>query len=179
MGYSVRDIVRKIDTYWHGDLNESRDELGRLYVISEVHGSNNYEIRDLINGGTSAWWHDSQLEYVGRADKDIFDKLDAIQGELHKRNTSLAYIKTNYPHIATGSWLKLFDEIKYNCSFNRNGEYFVLACDIQTLKPVFDAIFDQDLRGALENVDKVFKESFRETYRNNVRQFFNKIYEIN
>jgi len=174
MGYSVRDIVRKIDTYWYGDLNEV-EELGKLYVISEVSGDDDYEIRDLITGGHSAWWHNDQLEYVGRADKKIFKKLDAIQDKAHKRNISLKYIERNYPNISTDSWLELFKQIGYNSSFYKNGEYFILFAEIQTLKPIFDAIFEYDLEKAIEETNKAFKKGYREQYLNNIKQFFSKI----
>lgn len=174
MNYAVRDIVRKIDTYWYGNLGESRDDIGKLYVISEVHG-NEYEIRDLVTGSHSAWWNSNQLKYVGRADKMIFDELDAIQNKLHKRNASLEYIKDNYPNLPTGSWLKLFDEIGYDSAFNRNGEYGCLFSDIESLRPVFDAIFDQDLKGAIKKVDEIFKKEYRDIFRHNIERFFDKI----
>ena len=57
------DIVRMVDTYWHGDFGEPRDDIGKLFVISGVTGSR-YQIRSFEHGGRYAWWNDSQLEFV-------------------------------------------------------------------------------------------------------------------
>ena len=38
MSFKSGNIVRKIDTYWHGSLNESRNDIGKLYVIEYSYG---------------------------------------------------------------------------------------------------------------------------------------------
>jgi len=175
MGYKVGDIVRMTNTYWYGNNGESREDIGKLYVISEVHNGK-YEIRKLSSGSTSAWWHDNQLEYVREAESDIFEQLDNIQDNLRKKHRTMEFIQENFPdHMPATSWLYLFERIGYDSSFNRNGEYFILHNDIMQLYPVFDCIFKKDLDKALENVDKVFKPSYADKYKNNVIRFYNEL----
>ena len=43
MEFKPGNIVKMIDTYWHGSLNESRKDIGKLFVIeysySEKYGN--------------------------------------------------------------------------------------------------------------------------------------------
>ena len=175
MRYKVGDIVRIINTYWYGHMNEPRDDIGKLFVISEV--SCGYGIRDLETGSASYWWHDDQLEYVDH-DDSIFEKLNKIADEICRKNNDLKYIKSMYPNIATASWLKLFNEIGYNSSFNRNGEYYVLFNDIMALRPIFDYVFDGDLDKAIECVPLCFKPECVKKYQDGVRNLYNRLSEI-
>ena len=170
----VGDIVKKINTYWYGRLNEPRDDIGKLYVISKADGA--YEIRSLETGGASAWWHDDQLEFVRHEDETIFKKLDKIENDLRNKHNDLSFILNNYPNIPVTSWLKLFDEIGYSSSFLRNGEYFVLFEDINAIQPIFDKVFNNDLDAALNEVDHVFTEKYRNQFKESVALFFNKIF---
>ena len=52
MLFEPGNIVKMIDTYWHGDLNEPRDEIGKLFVIKEVSGTQ-YGIMNMENGNSS------------------------------------------------------------------------------------------------------------------------------
>ena len=171
IAFKVGDIVKKVDTYWYGRYNESREEIGRLYVISKVSGG--YEIRDLQTGGTSAWWHDDQLKYVGKARDDIFEILDKIKNKREKRYESKEYIEKYYPDISYTSWLKLFNEIGYVSSFVYNGEYAVLTADVLALKPLFDKVFiDHDVDATVDMVDELFKEEYRQKYKQSVKAFY-------
>ena len=170
----VGDIVKKINTYWYGRLNEPRDDIGKLYVISKADGA--YEIRSLETGGASAWWHDDQLEFVEHSEDGTLEKLDKIADDLEKKHQELSFIKENYPNITGASWIKLFDEIGYSSSFLRNGEYFVLFEDINAIQPIFDKVFNNDLDAALNEVDHVFTEKYRNQFKESVALFFNKIF---
>ena len=58
MSFKSGNIVRKIDTYWHGSLNESRNDIGKLYVIEYSYGEKygdgtcygGYSIMDMETG---------------------------------------------------------------------------------------------------------------------------------
>ena len=173
IAFEIGDIVRMIDTEWHGSLHESRENIGKLYVISEVNGDR-YAIRDMETGGESAWWDDSQLEYVSHGEPDIFDKLDDKRNEIIKRDNDLNYIKKEYPNIRFGSWLKLFKEIGFESSFCKNGEYFILMHDISVLGVIFDCIFNRDLDGAMKLSNEIFKENYKE----NIKSLYYKIWEV-
>lgn len=174
--YTVGDIVRLVNTYWYGDLKESREDIGKLFVIDEVNGHSGcrcYSIRNLDTGGGSSWWSDDHFEYVGKADPDIFNRLDKIRNELKERNRDINYIKENFSiKLPTTSWLYLFDKIGYDTSFNRNGEYWILANDIMTLYPVFDCLFKQDIQGAFKKIEEVFKTGYIEKYKVRVQKFY-------
>lgn len=172
----VGDIVKKIDTYWYGRCNESRDDIGRLYVISKVSGE--YEIRDLQTGGASAWWRDDQLKYIGKARDDIFEILDRIEKRLAEHYTSKEYIKRRYGRLTLSSWLRLFDEIGYAPPFLYNGEYFCLYEDINTFKPLFDKMFiDHDVDAALDMIDKLLKEEYCQKYKQSVKAFYERWFD--
>ena len=117
------------------------------------------------------------MEYVDY-DDSIFEKLDKIADEICMRNNDLTYIKSIYPNIAAVSWLKLFNEIGYNSSFNRNGEYYVLFNDIMVLKPIFDYVFDGDLDKAIECVPLCFKPECVKKYQDGVKNLYNRLSEI-
>lgn len=167
----VGDIVKKVDTYWYGRLGEPRDDIGRLYVISKVSGE--YEIMDLQTGAASAWWHDDQLKYMGRARDDIFEILDKIEKKHEERYTGKEYIKRRYGRLVLSQWLRLFREIGYTSPFLYNGEYFCLYEDINTFKPLFDKMFiDHDVDAALDMIDKLFKEEYCQKYKQSVKAFY-------
>lgn len=172
----VGDIVKKVDTYWYGKFGESRDDIGRLYVISKVSGE--YEIMDLQTGDASAWWHDDQLKYMGRARDDIFEILDKIKKKREERYTGKEYIKKNYPMISFKLWLKLFDEIGYVSSFKYNGEYPLIAectliTDVFALTPLFNKMFiDRDVHAAVDMVDDIFRVEYRQKYKQSVKAFY-------
>lgn len=172
--FAVGDVVRLVDTFWNGRLNESREDIGKLFVVSEVNGG--YEIQSLEDGGKSAWWNDSQLEFVEHSEDGALEKLDKLADDLEKKYQELSFIKDNYPNITGTSWLKLFDEIGYSSPFLRNGEYYVLFEDINAIRPIFDKVFDNNLDAALNEIDHIFTEKYRNKFKESVSLFFNKIF---
>jgi hypothetical protein len=172
--FAVGDVVRLVDTYWHGTFNESREDIGKLFVISKVDGR--YEIQSFENGGKSAWWDDSQLEFVEHSEDGTLEKLDKLADDLKKKHQNLSFIKDNYPVLTVDSWLKLFDEIGYSSPFLKNGEYYILFEDVHAIRPIFDKVFDNNLDAALNEVDHVFTEKYRNQFKESVALFFNKIF---
>ena len=168
MKFEKYDIVQKSD--------------GSKYVITEVSREYGdiygYAIRSLETGGTTAWHYEDEFCYVEHADKDILKELDKVYEEYVNHKRDINYIMNNFPNISSISWLKLFEEIKYDCSFNRNGEYIFLFGDAQQLYPVFQNVFNNDLESAIDCVHKVFKTSYTEEYVKNVTEFFNKVQKI-
>lgn len=173
--YEIGDIVRKIDTYWYGQFNESREDIGKLYVISKV-SSGKYEIRDYETGFSSAWWHDDQLEFVRHGESDILQTLDIKEQETEAMKRDLNYIKSNYPNISSISWGKLFEEIGFESAYLYNGEFFSLQMDVFRLSPIFDQIFiNHDIKAAISKIPSVFKEEYQEKYKNNFRMLWEKL----
>lgn len=82
-GFRPGNIVRLVDTYWHGSLNESRKDIGKLYVIEYSYGEKfgngrcygGYSILDIKTGEESSWWDEECLEFVEEGSPDIINKL--------------------------------------------------------------------------------------------------------
>ena len=178
MLFEPGNIVKMIDTYWHGDLNEPRDEIGKLFVIKEVRGTQ-YGIINMENGNSSYWWDNSQLEFVSEGSLDEIKKCEKIRDDIEKRYNDLDYIKEeilegNILNLSTTSILKLFHEIGYHSAFERNGEYYALTMDWISLYRIFDALFNQRYDDMIEALN-VFKEPYREEYKVKTIDFYNKI----
>lgn len=178
MRFKPGNIVRMIDTYWHGELNESRNEIGKLFVIEEVSGMQ-YGIINMETGSSSYWWDNSQLEFVSEGSLDKIKKCKKIKNDIENRNNDLNYIKDeilkgNILDLSTTSILKLFHEIGYHSAFERNGEYYALITDWLSLFRIFDALFNQKYDDMIEAL-KVFKENYRKEYMANAILFYNKM----
>ena len=68
----VGNVVKKIDSYWHGNLGEEDESIGELFIIIEVStsGGSPYGVAKLDDfEDQSWWWDDTQLEFV----RDGFD----------------------------------------------------------------------------------------------------------
>ena len=82
-GFKPGNIVRLVDTYWHGYLNEPRNNIGKLYVVEYSYGEKygngrcygGYCILDMETGGDSSWWDESCLEFVEEGSPDLINKL--------------------------------------------------------------------------------------------------------
>lgn len=173
--YEVGDVVRKVDTYWRGALNESREDIGKLYVISEI-SDGDYGIRDYETGFYSAWWHDDQLEFVRHGEYDILQKLDIKEQKTEAMKRDLNYIKSNYPNISSISWERLFEEIGFKSAYLYNGEFFSLQMDVFRLSPIFNQIFiNHDIETAISKIPLVFKEECQEKYKNNFMMLWKKL----
>lgn len=174
----VGDVARMTDIYWHGDLGESRDDIGKLFVIKEVHGGK-YSIISMEDGSSSAWWYDSQLEFVRKGEPNILEELKKKREEIINRTSNLKWIKENFKYeLSTTSILKLFEEINYNSSFLINGEYFILFDEWANFYPIFENIFKGDLLEAIEYTKKVFKEEYVSKYVEGVNNLYNKIEKL-
>ena len=79
--------------------------------------------------------------------------------------------------LSASSILKLFHEIGYTSSFERNGEYICLFDDWRNLCLLFVAIFNKDY-GAMIKALNVFKEEHRDKYSANAIEFYNRINNI-
>lgn len=177
------NIVRKTNTYWYGRLNESKEDIGKLYVIEYNYGEKygngiaggGYSILDMETGCSSAWWHDDQLEFIEEGGINLIRELQEKSNNREKLFNDLDWIKENYPPKSGTSWLKLMSEIGYNSTFNSNGEFYVLYSDIQAFKPLFDAIFNGNKELALDMLSRIFKEEYIDKYKTNVSMFYDKV----
>ena len=92
MLFEPGNIVRMIDTYWHGALNEPRNEIGKLFVIKEVNGRK-YGIMNMETGDLSYWWDNSHLEFVSEGSLGEIEKCEKIRSDIEKKDNDLEYIK--------------------------------------------------------------------------------------
>ena len=176
-------IVRKTDTYWHGDLNESQKDIGKEYVIEYSYGERygngindgSYCIISMENGGSSSWWHNDQLEYVGFGGEELIVELKKKSNEIEKLHKDLSWIKQNYSIISFDSVLQLFKEVGYKTSFLSNGEYCVLAMDWNDMAPIFNNLFEQKREEMHKEIEATFKAEYRKQYLASFDALYDKI----
>ena len=141
------DIVKKKCGFWGDEMKDPYFEPDELHIIKECYGGE-YYIVSLEDGAGSAWWSESQLEFVRKGTlKDLIDliKANKIHKKDKKQQKNLMYIKENYNNfISADAVVYLFKKIGYDSSFNHNGEYYILEQEWLKFKPLFDAIFCND-----------------------------------
>ena len=164
------------DSYDTGRLGVIEYSYGERYGNGEVYGG--YCVLDKETGSGSSWWNEDYLEFVSDGGEDEIKKCKEIAERIRKRNEDLDYIKEEIINgnliLSGSSILKLFHEIGYTSSFERNGEYFCLYGDWSCLCPVFVALFNKDYESMIECLN-VFKEEYREEYEKKAIEFYNKI----
>lgn len=176
------NIVKFKCGFW-GDVNAP--ETNRLGVIEYSYGerygdgkvSGGYSVLDKETGSSSAWWDEDKLEFVNEGSENEITLCKQIAQEIKTQNEDLNYIRDRILKTSTlssTSILKLFHEIGYVSSFERNGEYFCLWGDWECLYPIFVAIFKQDYDAVIEAAS-VFKAEYREKYKANIIDFYNRI----
>lgn len=184
MSFKSGNIVRKIDTYWHGSLNESRNDIGKLYVIEYSYGEKygdgtcygGYSIMDMETGGSSSWWNEDCLKFVEEGSVELINQLKIKCNRVKEQQKDLSWIKENFSQsLSANSILTLFNKVGYKCAFKRNGEYYALMTDWLELYPIFNAIFRADKNQMMEFVDKTFKEDFKEKYKNSFSSFYEEV----
>ena len=107
MEFKPGNIVKMIDTYWHGSLNESRKDIGKLFVIEYSYGEKygngkcygGYSILSMENGSSSSWWDDSQLEFVEEGNIDLIDELKRKYEEIANQAKDIKWIKEHFSKI--------------------------------------------------------------------------------
>lgn len=187
MFFKTGNIVKKTDTYWHGSLGEPIDDIGKLYVIEYSYGEKygdgkndgEYLIISMEDGSSSAWWNNSQLEFVEEGNKNLISDLRKKHKDQDKIYADLMWIKSNWNEgrIPTTSVLSLFKAIDFNSSFFRNGEYFILQQDWFNLSPIFICLFNQDTKGMCDLIEKTFTNNYRNKYMENFRKLYCKLFE--
>jgi hypothetical protein len=179
------NLIRFKTSFWGGSLGESQENVGKLGVIEYSYGekygngtcSGGYSVIDYETGSSSSWWNENQLEFIEEGGEHLIKECERKSDEGIKMATDLTWIKDNFDsgNISSASILKLFDEIGYSSTFNRNGEFFVLFDDWNALSPIFTNIFNDKLDDALEYVNKIFRPGYRKEYENNIKKFYEKI----
>lgn len=177
------NIVRFKCGYWG---NKNDPETGRLGVIEysygerygngEVYGG--YSVMDKETGGSSAWWNEDYLEFVSEGSENEIKKCKEIAKTIEERNEDIDYIKEEILkgnlYLSSVSILKLFHEIGYMSTFERNGEFYALYSDWQSLFPIFVALFNKDFETMIKALD-VFKSEYRQKYKEKTINFYHKI----
>ena len=164
------------DSYETNRLGVIEYSYGERYGNGEVYGG--YCVLDKETGSGSSWWYEDYLEFVSEGGEDEIKKCKEISESIKERNKNLDYIKEeilkNNLDLSSSSILKLFHEIGYTSSFERNGEYFILFDDWLNLNPIFVAVFNKDYNAMIKSLN-VFKEQYRESYKEKAIEFYNRI----
>ena len=165
-----------LDSYETGRLGVIEYSYGEKYGNGGIYGG--YCVLDKKTGCCSSWWNEDYLEFVSEGGEKEIEKCKEIAQTIKERNEDLDYIKEKMLNgnltLSSSSILKLFHEIGYTSSFERNGEYFCLFSDWESLYPMFVAIFNKDYENTIIALD-VFKKCYREFYKEKVIDFYNKV----
>lgn len=180
------NIVRFKCGYWGNSNSYETDRLGVIeYSYGEKYGNGEcyggYSVLDKETGDSSAWWDEDYLEFVSEGGEDEIKKCKEKAKFIEERNKDLNYIKEEMLNgnlkLSGSSILKLFHEIGYTSSYERNGERFCLSNDWGNLYLVFVAIFNKDYDSMI-NALNVFKEEYRDKYVANATNFYNRVNNV-
>lgn len=183
MEFKSGNIVKMIDTYWHGSLNESRKDIGKLFVIEYSYGEKygngkcygGYSILSMENGSSSSWWDDSQLEFVEDGNIDLIDELRKYE-EIANQAKDIKWIKEHFSkNLPTDSILTLFHKIGYNSAFEQNGEFYCLTMDWLSFYPAFLLLFGKEFDLMIKLLDGGNRKD-RDKYLRNFTALYNEIH---
>ena len=186
MEFKPGNIVKMIDTYWHGSLNESRKDIGKLFVIEYSYGEKygngkcygGYSILSMENGSSSSWWDDSQLEFVEDGNIDLIDELKRKYEEIANQAKDIKWIKEHFSkNLPTDSILTLFHKIGYNSAFEQNGEFYCLTMDWLSFYPAFLLLFGKEFDLMIKLLDGGNRKD-RDKYLRNFTALYNEIHGI-
>lgn len=184
MEFKPGNIVKMIDTYWHGSLNESRKDIGKLFVIEYSYGEKygngecygGYSILSMENGSSSSWWDDSQLEFVEEGNIDLIDELKRKYEEIANQAKDIKWIKEHFSkNLPTDSILTLFHKIGYNSAFEQNGEFYCLTMDWLSFYPAFLLLFGKEFDLMIKLLDGGNRKD-RDKYLRNFTALYNEIH---
>lgn len=184
MEFKPGNIVKMIDTYWHGSLNESRKDIGKLFVIEYSYGEKygngkcygGYSILSMENGSSSSWWDDSQLEFVEDGNIDLIDELKRKYEEIANQAKDIKWIKEHFSkNLSTDSILTLFHKIGYNSAFEQNGEFYCLTMDWLSFYPAFLLLFGKEFDLMIKLLDGGNRKD-RDKYLRNFTALYNEIH---
>lgn len=184
MEFKPGNIVKMIDTYWHGSLNESREDIGKLFVIEYSYGERfgngkcygGYSILSMEDGSSSSWWDDSQLEFVEDGRVELIDELKRKYEEITNQQKDLKWIKEHFSkNLPTDSILTLFHKIGYESAFEWNGEFYCLTMDWLSFYPVFLLLFGKEFDLMIKLLDGGNRKD-RDKYLRNFTALYNEIH---
>lgn len=184
MEFKPGNIVKMIDTYWHGSLNELRKDIGKLFVIEYSYGEKygngkcygGYSILSMENGSSSSWWDDSQLEFVEDGNIDLIDELKRKYEEIANQAKDIKWIKEHFSkNLPTDSILTLFHKIGYNSAFEQNGEFYCLTMDWLSFYPAFLLLFGKEFDLMIKLLDGGNRKD-RDKYLRNFTALYNEIH---
>ena len=185
MNFKPGNIVKMIDTYWHGSLNESRKDIGKLFVIEYSYGERfgngkcygGYSILSMENGSSSSWWDDSQLEFVEDGSVDLIYELKRKYEEITNQTKDIKWIKEHFSEsLPTNSILTLFHKIGYESAFERNGEFCCLTLDWLSFYSVFFLLFNKEFDLMIKILKTGTNEKYRDKYLRNFTALYNEIH---
>lgn len=185
MEFKPGNIVKMIDTYWHGSLNESRKDIGKLFVIEYSYGERfgngkcygGYSILSMEDGSSSSWWDDSQLEFVEDGSVDLIYELKRKYEEITNQTKDIKWIKEHFSEsLPTNSILTLFHKIGYESAFERNGEFCCLTLDWLSFYSVFFLLFNKEFDLMIKILKTGTNEKYRDKYLRNFTALYNEIH---
>ena len=185
MEFKPGNIVKMVDTYWYGSLNESREDIGKLFVIEYSYGERfgngkcygGYSILSMENGSSSSWWDDSQLEFVEDGSVDLINELKRKREDITNQSKDIKWIKEHFSKsLPTDSILTLFHKIGYESAFERNGEFYCLTMDWLSFYPAFLLLFDKEFDLMINLIGTGTNEKYRDKYLRNFTALYNEIH---
>lgn len=185
MEFKPGNIVKMIDTYWHGSLNESREDIGKLFVIEYSYGERfgngkcygGYSILSMENGSSSSWWDDSQLEFVEDGSVNLIYELKRKYEEITNQTKDIKWIKEHFSEsLPTNSILTLFHKIGYESAFERNGEFCCLTLDWLSFYSVFFLLFNKEFDLMIKILKTETNEKYIDKYLRNFTALYNEIH---
>ena len=137
----------------------------------------------LDDGSSLAWVDPDTMTFVRHGTITDLENTKQTKIKTKERNSDLKYIKdcllSQEKELSSISVLKLFEEICFDTSFNRNGEYYVLQQDFCHFHPIFKAIFDQDKAKMFEEIKIKFLPEYVEEYSETCLKLYEKVSKLN
>lgn len=166
----VNDIAlgKECSTWNNGSLR------GKLVIIDKASGSS-YSVTGVDGFGGGAWLTDNDLEFVKHGTQEERESVEQKGREITAKQTDLVWIRDNWKEldgISANSILTLLHAIGYHSSFEKNGEYFILAEDWNAFYPVFEAIMSKSHDDAIASVRKIVKPQYADKYENAVDDLY-------
>lgn len=185
MPFNKGNIVKTKTSFWGGTLDESQEEVGKQYVIEYSYGeqfgngeiSGGYSIISMEDGSSSAWWDEDKLEFVSEGSLKLIEELQNKWKVHVEEFEDLKWIKENWNmgSIPYQSILKLFDEVGFETSFLKNGEYAILFSQWQRMMYIYDDLFNNNLEEMNYHINQIMKPEKVDYYLEEFTKLFKKV----
>lgn len=75
--FCVGDVVEITNSFWYGELNEGKEDIGTQAIITEVDTTpiKQYALFHIKDGNETAWWNDDQIRFIRRSKRGELEQL--------------------------------------------------------------------------------------------------------